>query len=171
MDILAHGLYGGAAFFPQSKRPYFKAFLWGVFPDLIAFGWFFPILLYRVIVLHAPAPSVEPPAPDVFPAAVSLMYSFSHSLVIFGIAFALVWFYFRAPQYEMLAWPLHIVMDIPTHTAAFFPTPFLFPLSSFSVSGISWATPWLFFTYWGVLVILYAAFIIRRFRQGRTRVK
>ncbi len=41
MDIFSHGLYGGVAFGRISKRDYITAFLFGIAPDLLAFGTFF----------------------------------------------------------------------------------------------------------------------------------
>lgn len=156
MDIFAHGLYGGAAFVNTSKKSFWKAVGWGMFPDLFAFGLFLPFFLI-VYGLHSPQQVLrtEPPTHPLVPQFVHVLYSLSHSLIIFTLVFFVVWFVKKKPVYEMLAWGLHIVMDIPTHTSAFFPTPFLYPFSSFYLNGISWATSRVFFSYWGLLVLIY----------------
>jgi hypothetical protein len=41
----------------------------------------------------------------------------------------------------LAAWGLHILIDIPTHSLALFPTPFLWPVSDFKVNGIGWDNP------------------------------
>ncbi len=41
MDIVSHGLWGGAAFGRKNKKSFWVAFLFGVLPDLLAFGPFF----------------------------------------------------------------------------------------------------------------------------------
>ncbi|MEK7148835.1 MAG: hypothetical protein AAB796_00335 [Patescibacteria group bacterium] len=166
MDIISHGLYGGAGFVNTSKKSFWLAVWWGVFPDLIAFGTFFPVFLYKNGFHRQQVMRVEPPTLDIIPQYVHTLYNFSHSLIIFTLVFGLVWLFFRRPIFEMLPWGLHILMDIPSHTDAFFPTPFLYPLSSFHVSGIAWGTPWFFFSYWGILICIYIFMLFRRWRAN-----
>jgi len=73
VDVLAHGLWGGAGF-----------------------------------VFHA--------------------YNLTQSLVVWSFLFGLIWMWKRHPPWVFLAWGLHILCDIPTHSSAYFPTPFLWPL-------------------------------------------
>lgn len=158
MDIVAHGLYGGAAFVNTSKKSFWTAVWWGIFPDLIAFGVFFPKFVLTRGFHREEIMRVEPPTLDIIPQYIHTIYNFSHSLIIFALVFGIVWFFIKRPFYEMLPWGLHILMDIPSHTGAFFPTPFLYPLSSFYIEGVPWGTPWFFFSYWGLLIILYLFF-------------
>ncbi len=168
MDTLAHGLYGGAAFAKKSKRSFWLAFFFGVFPDLAAFGLHFPVVFYNRFILNDPAyVRIEPPAAHMIPDYVYGIYNFSHSLVIFVLVFAIVWYIRKRPMYELSAWGLHILMDIPSHTHAFFPTPFLYPLSAFSVNGISWGTPWFFYSYWGILIGIYGYVFLSRRRKNQ----
>jgi len=62
----------------------------------------------------------------------------------------------------MGAWVLHICMDIPTHGTAFFPTPFLWPVSDFHVDGMPWSTPIIFIPNVLLLAVLYAWFLCKR---------
>lgn len=165
MDIIAHGLYGGAGFVNKGKKSFFKAVWWGIFPDLIAFGTFFPYFIWMRGFHREEIMRVEPPTLEIIPGYVHGIYSFSHSLIFFTIVFFLILVIWKKPQLEMLAWPLHILMDIPTHSNKFFPTPFLFPLTSFTVDGISWGAPRVFFGYWTVLLLLYVLMLLKRFRS------
>lgn len=165
MDIVAHGLYGGAGFAHKSKKSFWTAVWWGIFPDLIAFGSFFPIFVWRYGFHREQIMRVEPPTIELIPRYVHIIYNFSHSLIIFALVFGLIWFFMKRPIYELLAWGLHILMDIPSHTNRFFPTPFLYPFSSFTVNGISWGTPWFFFSYWGVLIAIYGMVFLMRKRK------
>lgn len=162
MDILAHGLYGGAAFVNKSKKTFWWAFWWGIFPDLSAFGLFFPTLFLTYGLRPNAIVRTEPPKLLDIPLYIQQIYNYSHSIIIFSLIFILVWALMRRPAYVMLPWALHIVMDIPSHTDAFFPTPFLYPLSSLHVNGIRWSTPWFFFGYWGLLAIIYGLQFWRR---------
>jgi hypothetical protein len=138
MDVFSHGLYGGVAFGRGSRRDYITAFLFGIAPDILAFGVFFLVGL-------AGSRQIGRPSIETIPSYVFSIYNFSHSLVIFGIFFTLLWLGGKKHLAKLsLAWPLHILVDMPTHDAAFFPTPFLWPISDFHIDGISWARPIIF---------------------------
>ncbi|MEK7673653.1 MAG: hypothetical protein AAB371_00450, partial [Patescibacteria group bacterium] len=61
-----------------------------------------------------------------------------------------------------LAWPLHILIDIPTHSVNFYPTHFLWPMSDFFVNGISWATPIIFIPNVIILFTLYLYWYVHK---------
>lgn len=168
MDIIAHGLWAGAAYkaINKKRRTALKvwwAVWWGVFPDLFAFTipfvWFVWHLAFGALHLaDLPRPhEFEPLRPDtrpVFQLAASL-YNISHSLVIFFLVFGAAYLLWRRPIWEMGGWFLHILMDIPTHTYKFFPTPFLWPISGREFSGFSWATPWFLILNYSLLLLAY----------------
>jgi hypothetical protein len=160
MDIISHGLYGGVAFGRRSRVSYAKAFFFGIMPDLLSFG-IFTVLMF-LGVSAGPQDFGHPPDADSIPEYVYALYNVTHSLVVAGVSLGIVWFLFKKPVYEMLAWPLHILVDIPTHSTAFFPTPFLWPLSNFYVNGVSWGHPYIFFPNIIILICMYAAWFIRR---------
>jgi len=142
MDILSHGLWGSLAFGRKNRRSFWMSFWWGIFPDLISFGFFFGGVALGFFD-HPPFGGGHPPSWEI-PRIIHILYNWSHSLVIFGAVFALVLFFLKRVPYEMLAWPTHIVFDIFTHTKDFFPTPFLWPISDYSVSLINWNDPRIF---------------------------
>ena len=159
MDIVSHGLWGSLAFGRKSRQSFWLAFLFGVCPDLLAFG---PFLFLTFLGLEQRPRFAEPPDPNIFPAFVHQTYNVTHSLIIFAILFGVLWLIFRRPIWEFSAWALHILVDIPTHSYRFFPTPFLWPVSNFRVDGHPWATPEIFIPDVISLVILYAWFFSRR---------
>lgn len=152
MDILSHGLYGGVLVGRKSRRSFWTAFFFGIAPDLFSFG----IFTASVWLGFASGPDWgHRPDPSLIPAYVHSLYDVTHSLVIFAIAFFAVWALRKKPMYEMLGWCFHILLDIFTHSEAFFPTPFLWPLSDFHVDGHSWGTPEIFIPNVLVLIALY----------------
>lgn len=164
MDILSHGLYGGVAFGRISKRDYITAFLFGIAPDLLAFGTFFIINLFSFGSLGKPDLAS-------IPQYIFITYDLSHSLVIFAVFFALLWFIgYKHFAKLTLAWPLHILVDIPTHDATFFPTPFLWPISDFHIDGISWGHPMIFIPNVVLLLGLYGYWYIKQ-RRIRSRIE
>lgn len=153
MDILSHGLWGGAAFGRKTKKSFWLAFGFGVAPDLFSFGIFTAMNVLGFV--SVPDWSHGPPSNESIPSYVHSLYNLTHSLVIFSIIFLVVWALGKKPLYEMLAWPLHILLDIPTHSTRFFATPFLWPLTSYKIDGVPWSNPWIFFPDWILLFMVY----------------
>ena len=153
MDIISHGLWGGLASGRKNKKLYWWSFGFGIFPDLFSFG------IYTVLtvlgLMSGPDWGNNLPDANAIPSFVHLLYNITHSLLIFALVFSLIWFLRRKAFLPMLAWALHILIDIPTHSATFFPTPFLWPVSDFMVNGISWGQPIIFYPDVVLLVIGY----------------
>lgn len=166
MDIISHGLYGGVAFGRKNRLSYWLAFFFGIAPDLFSFGLFF-ILALLGLSQHPDWSTGQHPDPSGIPPYVHSLYNGTHSLVVFAIVFALVWFIRRRPMYEMFGWLLHILADIPTHAERFFPTPFLWPLSDFHIDGHPWSDPRIFIPNVIFLAGLYLWFYLIRQRMNR----
>jgi len=143
MDIVSHGLWGGVAFGRKSKKNYWQAFLFGVMPDLLSFGIFPAADVLGLVSGPDFRHGITNQA--LIPQFVYVLYNITHSLLIFGLIFGLVWFIVKKPFWPLLAWGLHILIDIPTHSAEFFPTPVLWPVSDFHIDGISWGNPIIFY--------------------------
>lgn len=167
MDILAHGLWGGAGFVSRGPKKFGLAILFGMLPDLLSFGLF-----------HASRPDwlasriagelSGPPPLSILPAYVFHAYNLTHSLVIWIGLFALVWALRKQPAWVLLAWGLHILCDIPTHNSRYFPTPYLWPLPTPYVEGVPWATPWFIAANYTALLAVYLAvfWVNRRVKPG-----
>ena len=165
MDIVSHGLWGGIAFGRKSKKTFLQSFFFGISPDLFSFGVFFVL---NILGVH-PRPDFSNglPSPSVIPEYIHSLYDFTHSLIVFGVVFGLVWLFRKKPFLPLAAWGLHILIDIPTHSFDFFPTPFLWPISDFGVDGISWGTPIIWYSNFGLLILLYAITIIKLIKEKR----
>jgi hypothetical protein len=62
---------------------------------------------------------------------------------------------------------LHILCDIPTHAASYFPTPFLWPFPTPFVNGVPWSTPWFMAANYGTMFIVYCGLFFY-FRRKKT---
>lgn len=154
MDVLAHTLWTNAGARAGNKLSQKKggkfhvsvgwAAFFGVFPDLFAFTIPFVLAFYKVIFTgqsfsglrdhHGLAGGFD---------IASYLYQYSHSLVVWAFVFCVVWYFSKRPRYELLGWALHILIDIPSHSINFYPTPFLFPLSDYRFPyGVSWSNQW-----------------------------
>ncbi|MCC6290864.1 hypothetical protein IT398_02265 [Candidatus Nomurabacteria bacterium] len=163
MDILSHGLYGGIAFGRSRRRQFWQSFFFGVMPDLFSFGIFTAATVLGLV--SGPDWSAGTPDPSAIPAYVHTLYNITHSLVIAGVVIVAVRLLRRKFFFPLFAWPLHILVDIPTHSDAFFPTPFLWPLSDFYINGVSWGTPYILLPNIALLAVLYAWFYYSRRRK------
>ncbi len=169
MDILAHMLwtnYGarvGNTKLRKKKKPLINlgwATFWGVFPDLFAFG--IPIVLaIPTLIMHGF--SFDRHSLGGLPAT---LYQYSHSLIIWAIVFVIVWIISKRPRLALLGWLLHILIDIPSHAATFYPTPLLFPISDFLFThGVSWAsTPYMIINYSLLLIASLYLFLRKKNR-------
>ncbi len=165
MDSLSHSLWAAVAAKAANKilkkrgretrvNPWWAGF-WGAFPDVFAFT---PLFFWVATRIMSGAFNVNDFVPGtsgnqaMFPVSqlTGILYDLSHSGIVFAGIFLLVWLIIRRPAWAMGGWFLHILMDIPTHPASFYPTPILWPLLDMRIGGISWATPWF-------LIIDYAA--------------
>ncbi|MDH3443631.1 MAG: hypothetical protein OEN50_06895 [Deltaproteobacteria bacterium] len=154
MDVLSHGLWGGAAFRARGRKTFWTAFLVGMAPDLLSFG-VFHVTRPDWIISRLAGEISGPPAHSILPAYVSYAYNVTHSLIICVLVFFLLWGLLKSPPWLMAPWALHIVCDIPTHGKSYFPTPFLWPLPTPFVDGVSWATREFMATNYALLFMVY----------------
>jgi len=168
MDVVAHGLWGGALFCSQGRKKFLGGLLLGMAPDLLSFGVFHAA--HPQWMVHRLAGDISgPPALSVLPPYVFHAYNFTHSLVVWALLFFISWLFIKRSPWILLAWALHIVCDIPTHTTSYFPTPFLWPFRTPFVNGISWANPKFLIANYACLIVVYAAiFFYLRGRGTRT---
>lgn len=177
MDILAHTLWAnamarGANRIAERKThdsfyisPAWTGFF-GVAPDLFAFTIPFFLRFYNILIAGHPIsnffvrPRVEGGI-DGFDLAQNL-YQYSHSLVIWAVVFLVVWAYYKRPRYELLGWALHILIDIPSHVLAFYPTPFLFPISDYRFPhGTQWSNQWFMMINYSALLVVWGSIFIK----------
>lgn len=142
MDTLSHGLWGGLSF-GHGRRQFWWALLLGMGPDLVSFGPYFLSWLVSGMPPYATQPGLgSAPSLSTLPDSVFVYYNVSHSLIVWALAFLLLAVLLQKFFWPLAAWGLHILCDIPTHTTAYFPTPFLWPFSTPYVNGFAWSLPW-----------------------------
>lgn len=157
MDIISHGLWGSAFMGTEKKSYFWPSFALGMLPDLLAFSVPFIIMIVGAITGSTPLSEGRPAYLSHSQSYISDLYSIGHSFVIFAAFFLLVWFILKKPYLPMIAWALHILLDIFTHSAGFFGTPFLWPISNYKYDGTPWANPMIFFPNVAALAIAYIA--------------
>lgn len=173
MDIFAHGLWTGAVYKAANKKRKSNlnikwAVFWGVIPDFFSFTIPFIWLFWNLAtgqIYFSDFPRThagEPPVMDQYPVfrLAEILYQISHSAVIFTLVFAAAWALWRRPRLELGGWLLHILIDVPTHTYKFYPTPVFWPIFGWSFDGISWGTPWFMAINYALIIFVY--FLLRK---------
>lgn len=165
MDIVSHGLWGAIAFGRKSRSSFWLAFVIGLAPDLLSFG----IFLTAAMLGYSEAPDFSngtPPESSI-PSYVHHLYDATHSFVVFLVVFLSAWFYLKRPLWELWAWGLHVLLDVPTHSYAFFPTPVLWPLFAWKFNGWQWTTPHILIPDFVLLSALYAWYLLQPHRSKK----
>lgn len=130
--------------------------------------------------------SGQPPPSDAFwPFRLAhQLYNLSHSAVVFFVVFGVVilllritniselrithnvkelrfirnstTFVMRSVPWEMGGWLLHILIDIPTHSYKFYPTPIFWPVWNWKfLYGFSWGVPWFLIANYAAIILVY----------------
>ena len=165
MDIVSHGLWGAVAFGRRNRSSFWLAFFIGLAPDLLSFG-----VLWTAVVLglaERPDFSHGTPPESSIPQYVHHLYNVTHSFIVFLVAFLLIRFLLRRPLWELGAWGLHVLIDVPTHSYAFFPTPILWPLFNWKFDGWQWTTPTILIPNFVLLAIVYAWYLANPYRNRK----
>ncbi|MAG47998.1 hypothetical protein CL617_05310 [archaeon] len=147
MDIFAHGFWSYAIFHRRSYA--LKAVLAGILPDIVSFGPHFLLSIFAGTFTRG-KPGIETISDSTF-----MLYNFTHSFIIFIFVALLIFIITKKVYLWLLAWPLHTFVDIFTHSTDFFPTPFLFPLSSYKFDGHAWGNKYFMIANYSVLIIVY----------------
>ena len=146
MDIFAHAFWTYALF--HKKKYKWTATLFGVLPDILSFGFYFLYLVFTGFTFVRNEGAI--------PGYVFTLYNVTHSFFIFLITVLVIYFILKKFPWLMLGWGLHILIDFPTHTREFFPTPILWPISDFNINGIAWSNKWFMIINYSALVIVYS---------------
>lgn len=153
MDILSHGLWAGVPFYKKKPgKMYWLAFLFGVLPDAIAFV---PHFLFVMLGRESDPIVSGVLSEEAFNGATFILYNITHSFVAFTAVFLILLFILKKSFWLMWGWGFHILTDIPTHTYDFFPTPFLWPISTFKFDGFSWGQPWFIALNYASILVAY----------------
>lgn len=136
MDFVSHALWGGVTFGRKNRNVFLLAVIISLLPDILTEGLFGFLYLLNI----GGMPGWEHGHPNItdYPMFAQTLYNATHSLIVFALAFLLLWIIARKPLWVVGAWGLHILIDIPTHSLTLFPTPFLWPVSDLRVNGIGW---------------------------------
>jgi hypothetical protein len=162
MDYFAHGFWSFIIF--NKKKPIWAAIVFGTLPDTLS--WF----LFMVYNLLFNGAGFGKPELFKLPAWMISLYGVTHSLIVFLIVAGIIYLIFKKIPWYVYAWPIHILMDIPTHSREFLPTPFLWPLSNWYFPGFSWGQSWFMILNYS-LILIFIAYIISQKIKVKKKTK
>jgi hypothetical protein len=84
------------------------------------------------------------------------MHCTLHSAIVASGLTIILWKILGSLWIPLLGWWSHILIDIFTHSADFYPSPVLYPITQRGFDGIAWNTPWfmaLNYTVLGVVTV------------------
>lgn len=156
MQIFEHILWSFAIFYSMNNL--WLLILIGILPDLLAFGPIFIVALYKREYFKKITK---------VPRSTRFLDYFFHSLVIFALAFIIIYLFYKNFLVFLLPWLIHLVMDIFSHDDKkdfylsplkirdSFPTRFLWPLSDFYINGFNFKDKrFIFLNYLLVFIVL-----------------
>lgn len=164
MDIFAHTLWAGAGVTLLRRRgpvaPRTVALTLGLaaLPDLlhllpIVGWWIVGSGSFEVLRAYAVAvPGQEPAMPAIVTLLSHHLHCIAHSAVVASVVTLLLWRLRGALWIPLLGWWSHIVIDVFTHSADYYASPVLYPLTERGFDGIAWNTPWFMVLNYLVLV-------------------
>ncbi len=152
MDILAHGLWAGVGFASRrwslSRRTMALTVAMAAMPDLVQL---LPLAIWAPFsqdgfaavraYVHA-LPGFEPVLPPTVDLLTHHLHCLMHSAVVAGAVTVSLWGALRSFWIPLLGWWSHIVIDVFTHSAGFYPSPVLYPFTQRGLDGLAWNTPW-----------------------------
>jgi hypothetical protein len=154
MDILAHGLWVGvgAAWVHRQRRLDRRttglAVALAVVPDLaqllpLVYSALFSADGWAVVLAYANAlPGYEPSMSPIVTSLTHHLHCVMHSALVAGVATAVSWILLQRFWVPLLGWWSHILIDVFTHSADFYPSPVFYPVTYWGFDGLAWNTPW-----------------------------
>ena len=179
MDIVAHALWAGAGIAAASHRIRVSprivvaTIIAAVLPDIVQL---LPLLMWvsssdaafaTISAYSLASPGTEPTMPDLVGLATHHLHCIAHSAVVAAPVTAICVAISRATLIPLLGWWSHIVIDVFTHSAEYYPSPVLYPITMRGFDGIAWNDPMFMAFNYVALAFVFIGLVVVRVRRGR----
>ena len=177
MDVLAHALWAGIGTAYASRRIRISRasavaiVTLAVLPDVLStlplVGWMIAGdgTLAALSAYTFALPGQEPQLPPLVQLLAHHLHCIMHSAVLAGLVTLLLWLPKRRLWIPLAGWWSHIVIDVLTHSAAFYAVPVLYPFTERGFDGIAWNQPWFQALNYTLLSLSVGALLLTRRRQ------
>lgn len=176
MDIVAHGLWAALLCRWQGRESPMRrtTAAWtvglAVAPDLVQLT---PIVIGALVLpegwtalqayFHG-LPHYQPVLPPQVELVMHHLHCTMHSALVATVVTLLVWWRLQRLWWPLLGWWMHIVIDVFTHSADFYPSPVLYPITQQGFDGWAWNNPWLLMVNYIFILLLW---VITKDRRPR----
>lgn len=176
MDILAHSLWAGAGLalarrhVAIARRTAVATIVLAALPDLlhllpILAWWLFGDGSLAMALAYATAlPGQAPALPPLVNLLSHHLHCIAHSAVVAATVTLLRWAMRGSLWIPLLGWWSHIIIDVFTHSADFYPSPALYPLTYRGFDGLAWNTPWFMLLNYAALAAVFLWMALARQR-------
>src|SRR2546423_7410883 len=183
MDILAHGLWTAfgtavaARHFPVSRHTAMATVAMGVIPDVLhvlPVAWwavFGPGSLDQLAAYVMLTAAPQPVLPTLVKLWTDHLHCIGHSAVVAAVVTLGVWLATRSLWIPLLGWWAHIVIDVFTHSATFYPSPVLYPFTMRGFDGVAWNRPWFMAVNYASLGVAFAWLLVTRGRNQTSTLR
>ena len=174
MDILAHSLWAGAGLAVAqrhvtiARRTIVATIVLAVLPDvlhllpIIAWWLFGDGSLAMVLAYSTALPGQAPALPPLVNLVSHHLHCTMHSAVVCGAVTLLLWAMRGSLWIPLLGWWSHVIIDVFTHSAVFYPSPVFYPLTFRGFDGLAWNTPWFMALNYASLVAVFIWLVVGR---------
>lgn len=180
MDVFAHALWAGTGVMLAQRRWAIKprtaaaTVAVAVAPDiphlLPIVGWsVFGSGTAAAVEGYAVAlPGQEPSVPPMIEWMSHNLHCVTHSAIVAAVVTLLLWIWLKSLWIPLLGWWSHIVIDVVTHSADYYPSPVLWPITREGFDGVAWDTPVVMALNYLALAVVYL-WLLRQRRRARIR--
>ena len=177
MDILAHSLWAGAGLAVArrhvvlSRRTVVATITLAALPDLIhltpIIGWwlFGDGTLAALRAYSTALPGQALGLPPLVEMLSHHLHCVMHSALVCGAVTGVLWAVRGGLWIPLLGWWSHIVIDVFTHSADFYPSPVFYPITQRGFNGLAWNTPWFTAVNYAALAAVFLWLVIARQRS------
>lgn len=153
MDILAHALWARSGFAILDRHHHVDrasirwALALAVLPDVLHN---LPVLAWALSsgtpgdwwAYTVALPGKEPVLPAWVAQGAQQLHCLLHSALVAVVVSGMLYVARHHFWLPLLGWWSHIIIDVFTHSADFYPSPVLYPVSSWSFDGLPWNSIW-----------------------------
>ena len=189
MDVLAHGLWAGTGLavvyawtqappgrvFGVGRRTLIHTLVLATVPDgvhmlpLLAWALAGGGTLAALFDYALALPGQEPAMPALVAMLAHHLHCIFHSAIVAGAVTLASWALTRRFWLPLWGWWSHIVIDVFSHSADYFASPVLYPITQQGFDGLAWNTPRFMALNYGALAGVWLILLWRAWRRRSGR--
>ena len=107
-------------------------------------------------------PGYEPPMSPLLAGLTHHLHCVMHSALVAGAVTGVLWLWLSRFWLPLLGWWSHVLIDVFTHSADFYPSPVFYPVTYWGFDGVAWNNTWFMVMNYLAMVIVFAMIFRRK---------